>query len=257
MNSSGRRLFFILDGQLKCIADEKMDHREWISSLGLPLDNFENIVRGYVIDGKIVFFKGSTFNYDDEVYKDAIMYGPMIRDICGNSSLPICCGILIEAYGSKWEPIVVVSEDDINKGIAPKPEVKEKKEYVSKETGPVIEIKNDYENPEFIKKAFIVTTFVFAITIILQMYFYSFGNFKLGSLVDMLLSLGQVGCFGYAMYMYKNNNGMAKYVSIAGAVLLMLSFNLLAIVVGILYLLFCIDQNYFTKIINMINKKKN
>ena len=257
MNSSGRRLFFILDGQLKCIEDEKMDHREWISSLGLPLDNFENLVRGYVVDGKIVFFKGSTFNYDDEVYRDAIMYGPMIRDICGNSSLPICCGILIEAYGSKWEPIVVVSEEDINKGIAPKPEVKEKKEYVPKETGPVLEIKNDYENAEFLKKAFIVTSVVFGITVLLQIYFYSSGVFKFGSLVDMLLTIGQVGCLGYSAYLYKNNDGSGKYISIVGGIILMLSFNLLAIIVGILYLLFCIDQNYFNRIINMINKKNN
>lgn len=257
MNNSGRMIFFIWDGQLKCIADEKMDHREWITSLGLPLDNFENLIRGYVVDGKIVFFKGSTFNYDDEVYKAAIQFGPMIRNLCNNSSLPICCGILIEAYGSKWEPVVVISEEDISKGIAPKPVVSEKKEYVPKETGPVVEIKNDFENPEFIKKALLVTSIVFGITILLQIYLYSSGTFKFGSLIDMLLTIGQVGCIGYAIYAYKNKYSVGKYASLVGCILLMLSFNLIAIIVGILYLLFCIDQNYFTKIINLIKKKNN
>ena len=49
-------LFMIIGNEVKYLADSNMDHREWYTSLGLDINNYDNIVRGYIIDGKIIFF---------------------------------------------------------------------------------------------------------------------------------------------------------------------------------------------------------
>ena len=112
-----RGLFIIYNNEVKIVFHDTMDHREWIESLGLDLSNFDSIVRGYIIDNKIVFFKGSMFNYDNEVYEAARIYGPRIRSMVNNDSLIVCCGIVVASAGSKWEPVVTLKESDLIKDI--------------------------------------------------------------------------------------------------------------------------------------------
>ena len=103
-------LFMIVDNEVKYLADTKMDHREWYLSLGYDNNNFDNIVRGYIIEGKIVFFKGMNFNYDEEVIKEAKKYASGMRLTLNNPQLEVWCGIVINSYGEKWEPVYKVSD---------------------------------------------------------------------------------------------------------------------------------------------------
>ena len=48
-----RILFMLINGEMKYLQQNDGDHREWYLSLGGDPNNFENIVRGFILDGKI------------------------------------------------------------------------------------------------------------------------------------------------------------------------------------------------------------
>jgi hypothetical protein len=81
----------IIDNQVKYLTNSSMDHREWYNSLGFDPNNFDNIVRGYVLENKIIFFKGMMFNYDEEVINKARIFTPSIRVSMNNPSLEVYC----------------------------------------------------------------------------------------------------------------------------------------------------------------------
>lgn len=244
----------IIDNQVKIELNTTMDHREWYISLGLDLNKFENIIRGYIIDNKIVFFKGSAFNYDKEVYTAALTYAKSIRHYLNNPSLEVCCGITIDNYNSKWEPILKIKEEEIANYIPPTvKKEEEKKETI--ETGPVIEFKNNYEDPKFIKIATIVTGIVIVLEIIIKMLLFKEQKIlQTSNPLDILLTVLQLGLLGYSIYGYINKKSNTKYISIVASILIILTLDIWDIIIGILYFVFSIDQSYFIKIINSIKK---
>ena len=245
-----RNLFMIIDNQVRIQENTTMDHREWYLSLGLDINKFDNIIRGYIMDNKIIFIKGSTFSYDNEVYTAALTYSKAIRHYLNNETLEVCCGLMLNG-SSKWEPIVKIKEEEIENYI-PKVEKKEEiKEY--KETGPVIEFKNDYENPKFIKTAIIVTAIVIVLEIILKMILFKEQKvLQTSNILDVLLTAAQIGLLGYSIFGYITKNPNAKYISIIASILIVLTLDIWDIIIGILYFVFSIDHSYFSKIINMI-----
>lgn len=248
-----RTLFMIINNELKIIQDNNMDHREWYNSLGLDPNNFENIVRGYVYENKIIFYKGGTFNYDEEVIEKAKMYSPSIRRSLNDESLEVYCGLMLNG-SSKWEPILKIGNDEIDNYVPKQPKpLPEKKEHI--ETGPALEFKNNYEDPKFIKLATIVTGVVIVIEIILKMILFKQQKIMhINNPLDVLLTFAQIGLLAYSAYGYITKRSTAKYVSVIASVLIVLTFDIIDIIIGILYFLFSIDQGYFIKLIDLIKK---
>lgn len=245
----------IIDNQVKIQQNTTMDHREWYLSLGLDINKFENIIRGYIMDNKIVFFKGSTFGYDNEVYTAALTYAKAIRHYLNNETLEVCCGISIDSYTSKWEPILRIKEEEINNYI-PKVERQEepKKEY--KETGPVIDFKNNYEDPKFIKTATIVTGIVIVLEIVIKIILFKEQKvLQTSNPLDVLLFVGQIGILGYSIFGYITKKPNTKYISIVASVLIILTLDIWDIIIGVLYFVFSIDYSYFSKLIKGLGKK--
>ena len=253
---NNRNLFMIVDNSVKILPNTTMDHREWYTQLGLDLNNFENIIRGYVIDNKIVFFKGSTFTYDDETYKAALVYSPVIRNYFNNPNLEVCCGIIISQYDSKWEPVVRISNDEIT-NYKPLPQPVEKKYYSKVETAPVIEFKNNYEDKKFIMTATVVTSIVLVLVIIIKIILFKEQKIlQLSNPLDILLSITQIGLLVFCIFGYLKKLSFTKYISIIASVFMVLTLDIYDIIIGILYFLFSIDQSYFTKLINIVKKGK-
>lgn len=250
-------LFMIVDNQVKYLSGSTMDHREWYVSLGYDVNNFENIVRGIVADGKIVYYKGSAFNYDAEVLDAAKVYTPSIRTSL-NINYPVFCGILINSYNSKWEPIVQINENEITGFVVTqKKEEKKVEPKVPVETRPVLEFKNNYDDPSFIKKAVIVTGVVLILEIIIKVILFNKQEIlKSSSFFDVLLSFSQIGLLGFCIFGYLKKIPYTKYLSIVASVLILFTFDIFDIIIGILYALFSIDQGYFISLINMIKKLK-
>lgn len=246
-----RGLFIIYNKEVKIVFHDTMDHREWMESLGLDLSNFDSIVRGYIIDNKIVFFKGSMFNYDNEVYEAARLYGPRIRSMVNNDSLVVCCGIVVASAGSKWEPVVTLKESDLIKDIITKSV--QTKEVVPVELGPAVEFKNDISDDGFVKKAMIVTGIVFVLNIFIVIMGISNGRIHFNNIVDLLLVVGQFLLLGYTLYSYKQKMDYSKYLGIICSFLIFLNLDLISIIVGLFYFVFNIDQN----IIFNLFKKNN
>ena len=244
-------LFMIIGNEVKYLADSNMDHREWYTSLGLDINNYDNIVRGYVIDGKIIFFKGM-FNYDNEVIDCAKRFAPGMKLTLNNPHLEVYCGILANSLGGKWEPILRINENELTGNVVNK-EVS-KKEYVPKKLESSLEFKNNYNDPKFIKLAVIVTMIVLIISIIVKVSLIIKGRFHIGGF-DLLLTLIQVILLGITILGYTKKANYTKYTGISAGIALVLTFDIIDILIGILYFLFSIDATYFTKILSKIKRK--
>ncbi|MBR2679115.1 MAG: hypothetical protein IKE63_06830 [Bacilli bacterium] len=240
-------LFMIIDDQVKYLTDSDMDHREWYTSLGLNPNNYENIVRGFVIDEKIIFFKGMNFIYDNEVITMAKRHAPGIR-LYLNNDYAVYCGIQANSLGGKWEPILRLHDSELTGMI--QPVEAPKKEYV--ETGPVIEFKNNYNDPQFIKRAIIVTIIVLILSLITNII-----NIRRStnlSFLDLLFTIGIVGLLVMTILGYKQKKETVKITGMIAAGLLIFTIDLDNIVLGIFYFVFSIDQNYILKLVEMIKK---
>ncbi len=254
-----RILFMIVENNVVYLSNSPMDHREWYQSLGYDMNLFESIIRGYVMEGKIIFFKGSTFNYDQEVITCARQFSPRIRRDLQIESYPVYCGITIPSPGAKWEPVVKLAEEELTGMVAsPKTEVVEKPPI---ETGPAIEFKNDISNDSFSKTAVLVTSIVLGCTFLLKIFLFAQGKIlHLNSFIDVLLTILQLGFLGATIYFYSKKNVRAKATGLGASICLIFTLHIWDILLGICYFLFTIDQGYFTKVIDFfkgLGKGKN
>ena len=248
---NNRILFMIIDDQVKYLTDSNMDHREWYTSLGLDPNNYENIVRGFIMDGKMIFFKGSNFIYDNEVMMMAKRHAPGIR-LALNNNYEVYCGIEAHSLGGKWEPVVKINDNELT-GVVQKKE--EPKEYVPKELESSIEFKNDYQDPKFIKRAIIVTIVVLILSLITNIVNIARDPSKLDFL-EVLFIGGQVACLVATIIGYLKKKETVKVTGILASALLILTFDIINIIIGIFYFVFSVDQGYFIKLINLIKRKK-
>ena len=160
------------------------------------------------------------------------------------------CGIEAHSLGGKWEPIVKINDNELT-GIVQKKE--EPKPVVPKETGPSLEFKNDYENPKFIKRAIIVTIVVLILSLLFNITDIMRDPSRLDFL-EFLFIIGQVVCFIATIIGYIQKKETVKVTGILAALLLVFTFNLDNIVLGIFYFVFSVDQNYILKLIELIKK---
>ena len=246
----GKILFMIVDGQVQICTNEGMDHREWYNSLGLNPDNFDRIVRGFILDNRIIYYKGSNFMYDQEVIQAAKMYTPYIRHSFPDLVLEAYCGINFFSP-TEWEPIMKIQENEIT-GIHSTPEEKPKEAV---EAGPILELKNDYMDGKFVKKAILVTGVVFIISLITKIILLKRGDIlNLHNFMDILLIAGQFFALGATIYGYCTKKEYAKYTGVLASILLIFTFYFIDVLLGIFYFIFCVDYRIYIALIEFIKK---
>lgn len=84
------------------------DHQHWIcEDYNMEIADFENIIRGYIVDGEIYFYTGSDFRCVSE-HKITL---EMIKNIIevyknhfSNSDVIIYNGVIIGKVGERWAP---------------------------------------------------------------------------------------------------------------------------------------------------------
>lgn len=105
-----RTAFLIVDGEIKILKESGMSHFEWARSIGINETEFNNIVRGYILDNTMVFYKGD-FEYDDEVINASRKYGSVLKKVCSlNGVYKVYCGVIKKEPGEVWPPKLFVEE---------------------------------------------------------------------------------------------------------------------------------------------------
>lgn len=102
-----RVAFMIINQKVIYLRDSGMSHLEWYTSLNLPVESFDETIRGYYKNGKIIFYKGD-FLYDDEVIKTAEYYGDEIKKEVNDSNALVYAGVKKGKIGEVWEPIIQI-----------------------------------------------------------------------------------------------------------------------------------------------------
>jgi len=250
--------FMIINGDVQYLQNSTMDYREWFISLGGNPADFEQVIRGFIMDNKIVFYKGLNFNYDQQVMNAALMYSEKIKQAMNDPKLEVYCGITISSQGAKWEPVVKINDSELRKEKKEEQIVNDnafRNQYGHIGNESMLEIKNDYNDEKFLKKAIIVTIIISVLSICNSIFFQRIGRAVIITKFDIFLSILQVILLGTCIYLYKQKNKYAKYVAIATSIVMIFTFNIISIILGIIYLLFTVDQKYIQKIENLVKKR--
>ncbi len=247
-------LFMIYNDEIKFLTNSEMDHKEWYLSLGGDINNYDNVIRGFVINNQIIFFK-SNLSYDQEVIDMASKCAPIMKQQLKNPSLKVCCGITPGMDGSSWEPIMTLNDNEltgfsIKMEDAKKEEAKQQEPKQEIELQPVLDFKNDYNDPKFIKLATTFTSIIIALTIIIKVLLLKSKKIDLNDRWTVLLVILQVGLLVLSLLGYLKKNSKTKYIGIAASAALFFMFDLFDIVIGVFNLFFTIDQGYILKIID-------
>ena len=254
-------LFMIVDNQVLYLSNSNMDHKEWYVSLGFDASNFDNVIRGFVIDNKIIFYKGF-FEYDDTVIKYAETFSPSMKEKLNNPSLEVYCGILPGKPGEKWEPILKISGNTNNNDRFSSDtsiEVKKREKVELGELDSIIDFKNDYNDNAVVKKALISTIVVLVINLISNIILLTSGSLILSGVLSLILFISQFILLGFSIYGYIIKWKYTHITSLAASLLIIFSLNIISIITGIIYALYVIDQSILEtpliKLKNSILKK--
>ncbi len=98
-----RRAFVIYKNELFFIEKgSSMSHWEFCSSkLNLNKDVFNQLTRGYYLDGNLVFYKDN-FSYDENVINEALKYVSQIKQILNTTDVKIYFGLIVGEPGGNW-----------------------------------------------------------------------------------------------------------------------------------------------------------
>lgn len=100
-----RIAFAIINKDLHIIQNDPRGHKEWLlEEFGLDEQNFEKIVRGYIKEDKIVFYKGSDFTCDSEVCDIAYSYFYKLLSYTNSRKVNIYAGVIRGEIGEEWKP---------------------------------------------------------------------------------------------------------------------------------------------------------
>lgn len=251
-------VFIIFNNQVIFQTNQNQDIKEWYISLGGDINNFDNLIRGFVMNNKMVFFK-TDFKYDQEVIDAALTFSQYIKTVLKNDNLKVCCGILTNGMYDSWEPILVLGEKDFAN--REKVEIEDGTTKLVERLGtdsiaePMIEFKNDFADPEFQKLAVRYTKTVLFLCIVIKVILIVLGKAH-SSGFDLLLILAQIGLLGFCIHGFQVNHPKIKLVSVLAAASLFLMFDIGDILLGAFYLLFVIDAEIIKNGINLIKKIK-
>lgn len=257
-----RILFMVFNGEVKFIQNTEMDHREWYISLGGNMEEYDNVIRGYIMDGMMIFFKAN-LNYDTEVIDFATKMGLKMRNMLNQPELKICCGINPGHDGVKWEPILTLNDTDLE-GFKTEEQLEaeaKEQEKLQKQAEqemvpvePILEFKNDTDDPEFIKNATSFTTILIVAAIVVKVIMILTKKLLMGNRWNVILVVGQIGAFLLTIVGYKKKMPQTKYFALAASVASCFMFDLGDIIIGALNFMFTIDHTYINGLMEFIKK---
>lgn len=98
-----RRAFVIYNNQLLFIdKGSEMSHYEFCSKkLNLSKDIFNEITRGYYLDGNLVFYKDN-FIFDEKVISESLKYVNQIKQSLNLTEAKIYFGLIVGEPGGNW-----------------------------------------------------------------------------------------------------------------------------------------------------------
>lgn len=234
---SNRLLFLIFNGEIKFLTSNIMDHREWYRSLGGNDADYDNVVRGFVMDNKIIFVKGPKLSYDSNVVEIAKKCGPLIRQQLNNPDLVICCGVIPGENGDRWEPIMFIKEEPPTS-----PEVQNPTQLGAKTAGKVIEFSSKFDDPMFVMYAVRFTLILIIVAILNKMFLIAVHRFSLNNSLLFLLMIAQIVSLFLCIPAYKKNSPKFKIFGLVAAGSSFLMLNLVDLIIGALNLIFIVDQ---------------
>ncbi|MGD9901214.1 MAG: hypothetical protein AB7S44_01610 [Spirochaetales bacterium] len=98
-----RIAFLIVKDKIHFIKGVDKSHFELASELGISKEEFDNLCRGFYLNGKIVFYKGH-FTYDNEMISIAKKFIPEIKKFCGAKEVEVYCGQIVGSPNEIWPP---------------------------------------------------------------------------------------------------------------------------------------------------------
>lgn len=98
-----RIAFIIYQNKVFYIKDSMFSHWEFAQTLGISKDEFNELCRGYYLDGKLIFYKGN-FVYDDELIESAKQYFAEIKRELNLEKVNVYFGQKIGKIGEAWPP---------------------------------------------------------------------------------------------------------------------------------------------------------
>ena len=253
-----RILFIVFNGEIKFLQNSDMDHREWYQILGGNPEEYDNVIRGYITEGKIIYFKAN-LNYDNEVIEFATKTGLKIKQQLNRPDLKVCCGINPGHDGTKWEPILVLNDTDLEgyqteEEILAEQKKEEQKQAIAalKEDSldPLLQFKNDLEDPKFIRTATTFTIIILGIALISKVIMIHNKTFMISNRWNFLLMIAQMGSFILTIIGYRKKLSKAKYLGILASVASIFMFDFIDIIIGITYIFFTMDYTPFIKLLS-------
>jgi hypothetical protein len=120
-NTKTRKAFLIVNNKIVFKPPgSSMSNYDFAMLLGITSKEFSNLIRGYYLDGHVVFYKGN-YMYDDELIKEALTHLDYISRTVNDDEFDIYFGVLkdedkrpICLYG-KYKDGVVTTVEEQNK----------------------------------------------------------------------------------------------------------------------------------------------
>ncbi len=253
-------LFMIIRDEVLLLEDDGRDHKEWYDSLGEDKDLFDDVIRGFVIKDKMIFFK-AFFNYDDDVIKCAKKYAITIRNMLNNNDLKVYCGILTTGAYNKWEPILEIGEEELDENRKGKKKKVKKDEEIllAQEKIKGLDVNNDYTSDDYTRLGFAISMIFLGLSMMVIGIAISSENLQFKSMGDAFLVFLQFALLIVVLVGYKFKASFTKYCAFGVSLLMIFTFNVFEVILGILYFLFSVDVGYFTKTFTFIKNfiKKN
>ena len=243
-----RILFMIINGEIKFVKANTMDHREWFKSLGGNDSDYYNLIRGYIINNNLIFVKGHNLGYDDEVISVARKVGPLIKQQLNREDLVICCGVNPGENSDKWEPIMIIKDDD-----AVGKEHLGMRVYDEK-NNQIIDFINNHDDPKFVNYAIKFTLLLLIISIITKIILVNKGTLLLSSRWNQLVVFAQIISLILSILSYSKKSKYYKYLGIIACAAHFCLLDLPDIIIGVLNLFFIVDASYIINLMNIISK---
>ena len=253
-----RWLFIVVNDEIKFMLDDGTDHKEWYQSLGGDMAEYDNVIRGYVMEGKIIYFKAN-LNYDGEVIEFATKTGIKMKQQLNDNSLKVCCGIEPGRDGAKWEPILVLkdedldgyqSEEEIQKAIEDEEKKKMIESLKDENAKPIVEFKNDEDDPRFIKLATTFTLVMIGLAFLSKLFLIHNRTMQMSNRWNSLLVIGQFGGFVLTFVGYRTKTSKTKLFAFISSVASIFMFDFIDIIIGILTALFTMDHKLVLKMLD-------
>lgn len=97
-----RIAFIVIDEKIYYIKNSGQSHWEFCQEKNISKEQFNELTRGYYIDGNIVFYKGN-FIYDQALICDAMKYIIKIKKDCNLSQMKIYFGQIVPKGDEPWQ----------------------------------------------------------------------------------------------------------------------------------------------------------